>query len=745
MISTKTQPSRVGRSRSAFYAVGAALAAMSVPVIAGADCSSAATAAIETLAATQTYLGASSGDYLDVGSGCMRDFAGGTAYWSSITGAHEVHGAIKDRYLVHGGPSGELGFPTTDETATPDTVGRYNHFENGSLYYFPWGNAYMVRGAIRDKWANMGWENSVVGYPISDEMTSADGQGVFNRFQYGVIYSHPTYGAFFLKGNLLRQWDEADNVNGIWGWPIADHRCDGFDCTQEFEGGALATDPDLVDMRSVINAKGITISNQNPRGTCSVMAMNFLQEYGYTDLCGWNTPWADLSEEYLNHVSNLAYDGLPGSDRGADGAMFFHVEKGYNDYGVIWETMWPYRNVDDYDYGTVVMDPTWIPFGESTIIPGLHQRGKFIQPNDSQVGMTDDELAETFMNLRHGIPVALGRGHSQVAVGYYTDASAPGGGYFIMRNSYGDWNNDAGYQYFDYDNIQNGIYDGFAYLRKMDTQVTYGPVSMNLWAFDSLVHGEERVAINDRARMYAVDNSWATVTAGRSQGDDAQVDIGYHAYVGDILSRGSVSLRSAVVDGDVTCRSYSEQNGTTVSGTIDEGPVDPYEMLRANDDYFDGMFENVDNLFVENGETEVIYAGVEYGDIYVRDGGSLVLSGAGAFYVRRLTVDAGGAVDMAASRDGVDYVGRQVALYSPNDLSFGPNAYISGAARNMLWVTLGNNVYIGPGCFFHGTVAAPHAAVNVDTGSTTQVYGAFHGRTVTVHQDSEIIHAPFWY
>ena len=46
-----------------------------------------------------------------------------------------------------------LGYPLTDETATPDGVGRYNHFQGGSIYWTPATGAHEVHGAIRGQWA----------------------------------------------------------------------------------------------------------------------------------------------------------------------------------------------------------------------------------------------------------------------------------------------------------------------------------------------------------------------------------------------------------------------------------------------------------------------------------------------------------------------------------------------------------------------------------------------------------------
>ena len=52
-----------------------------------------------------------------------------------------------------------------------------------------------VKGAIRDKWAELGWERSFLGYPTTDEWPTPDGVGRFNDFQGGSIRWHPDTGA----------------------------------------------------------------------------------------------------------------------------------------------------------------------------------------------------------------------------------------------------------------------------------------------------------------------------------------------------------------------------------------------------------------------------------------------------------------------------------------------------------------------------------------------------------------------
>ena len=108
------------------------------------------------------------------------------------TGAHEVHGAIRGLWAQLGWERSFLGYPLTNETATPDGTGRFNHFQGGSIYWTPATGAHEVHGAIRGLWAQLGWERSFLGYPTTDETTTPDGVGRFNHFQGGSIYWTPS-------------------------------------------------------------------------------------------------------------------------------------------------------------------------------------------------------------------------------------------------------------------------------------------------------------------------------------------------------------------------------------------------------------------------------------------------------------------------------------------------------------------------------------------------------------------------
>lgn len=111
------------------------------------------------------------GRFDEIGGRTSVVIGDGPTVLGSAAGAFEVHGDIGVHYRALGGSGSVLGYPTTDETGTPDGVGRYNHFQAGSIYWTPGTGAHEVHGLIRSFWAAGGWErNNALGYPISDEL-----------------------------------------------------------------------------------------------------------------------------------------------------------------------------------------------------------------------------------------------------------------------------------------------------------------------------------------------------------------------------------------------------------------------------------------------------------------------------------------------------------------------------------------------------------------------------------------------
>lgn len=141
------------------------------------------------------------------GGGRVSHFALGDIYEHGITGAREVHGAIRDRYFEMGGPAGILGYPTSDEMPIKDKgreIGRFNRFENGSgIYYSPATGAWDVYGAIWAQWQSKGGLLGKLGFPTSGETDTPTSGGRYNEFQHGVIVWHGS-------GPYAGAWDVYD-------------------------------------------------------------------------------------------------------------------------------------------------------------------------------------------------------------------------------------------------------------------------------------------------------------------------------------------------------------------------------------------------------------------------------------------------------------------------------------------------------------------------------------------------------
>ena len=78
-----------------------------------------------------------------------------------------VTGAIEAKRLSLGQAMSVLGNPVGDEAATPNGVGRFRHFQNGSIYWTNQTGTHVSVRAIQDKWASMDWEGSALGYQMT--------------------------------------------------------------------------------------------------------------------------------------------------------------------------------------------------------------------------------------------------------------------------------------------------------------------------------------------------------------------------------------------------------------------------------------------------------------------------------------------------------------------------------------------------------------------------------------------------
>ena len=213
-----------------------------------------------------------------------------------------------------------------------------------------------------------------------------------------------------------------------------------------------------MDLRSAINGYQLPVRDQGPRGTCSVHALAFCQEYMTCQK--QNQTGLNHSVEYLNWAGNVVL-GQPYHD----GGFYADLDKGYQAYGALPEMSAPYQ---------ASFNSSWAPTVKnvSTGQQATRHTAVFIKSWDNTKGASQAQLNDALAHLKLKRPVALGAlwpnnlqvqsvdgvdlmvvpsraatfdGHSVVLVGYHKSAKYPGGGYFIFRNSWGKNWGDNGY------------------------------------------------------------------------------------------------------------------------------------------------------------------------------------------------------------------------------------------------------------------------------------------------------------
>ncbi|WP_307090832.1 LGFP repeat-containing protein [Rhodococcus sp. SORGH_AS_0301] len=161
--------------------------------------------------------------------GRHQEFQNGAVYvaFQNAIGSAIRNGPIRDKWNSVGGntPGGTLlGYVTGDEIVLPDNQGRMARFQNGVIYWSPNSGAHYVLSAILDKWASLGYESGVLGYPLSDELVNPDNIGRRQQFQNGFIYWSPTSGPHPITGQFLTRWAETGYEGGSLGYPWSDER-----------------------------------------------------------------------------------------------------------------------------------------------------------------------------------------------------------------------------------------------------------------------------------------------------------------------------------------------------------------------------------------------------------------------------------------------------------------------------------------------------------------------------------------
>ena len=249
-------------------------------------------------------------------SGFYRQFENGTIFFSDNTCAHELHGPVLEKYIDAGGEAGPLGYPITDvnyfndtdingnndyarfergwivyspETNTSEIYGVYldkwlggnrerlgypvedpmtfknqaaefygiQHFQNGSIYSLPPPFApesiYVVHEPIYAKYLSLGEHRGKLGFPLNNTNGTRDGNGFYNHFEHGSIYSSPSTGSHAVYGNIMSEWLKNGAEDGCFGYPVEDTK-EGYITIGTFEYGNITEYADGSIKSSILNS-----------------------------------------------------------------------------------------------------------------------------------------------------------------------------------------------------------------------------------------------------------------------------------------------------------------------------------------------------------------------------------------------------------------------------------------------------------------------------------------------------------
>jgi hypothetical protein len=147
---------------------------------------------------------------------------------AGCSGSWDFDLGIYFTYARNNGSSGSLGCPTSNTFGVPNGKGIGMHFQRGSIY---WKNSVsgtspeVLLDPVRLKWGLLGWENSVLGWPLIDTfpiLGPNNELGLIQEFEGGTIFSSSA-GTFEVHGAIRQKFVELGGV-GALGFPTTDEQ-----------------------------------------------------------------------------------------------------------------------------------------------------------------------------------------------------------------------------------------------------------------------------------------------------------------------------------------------------------------------------------------------------------------------------------------------------------------------------------------------------------------------------------------
>lgn len=187
------------RKTKAFTTVPPELAGQLAGIEVPSDATSAIAAARRAAGGALGPLGAEEGAQYAIGAdGVGQNYAGGKIFYSPDTGANVVTGQVLAKYESVGGPTGDLGLPTSSEAdggLRPESrVVAFAAEDKPVIFWTPDFGAVIVRGAMNAAWEKLGGATGELGAPKGDQAES--GTVISQQFNGGSISWDKATGKF---------------------------------------------------------------------------------------------------------------------------------------------------------------------------------------------------------------------------------------------------------------------------------------------------------------------------------------------------------------------------------------------------------------------------------------------------------------------------------------------------------------------------------------------------------------------
>lgn len=173
------------------------------------------------------------------GGKVRQEFEKGSLYYTPKNGSVLMNGEIEKSWDKN---NKSLGYPVSSRKDVKN--GFYQSFEKGDIYYSTATGAFAVKGGIRDKWKATKSVNGDLGYPISQQKPLESGNGVYQKFENGFIYSTPASKEQIIvkKDAIGKVWEKQGKHESKLGYPISNEYSPNNEKRQDFQKGYITWD-----------------------------------------------------------------------------------------------------------------------------------------------------------------------------------------------------------------------------------------------------------------------------------------------------------------------------------------------------------------------------------------------------------------------------------------------------------------------------------------------------------------------